>query len=121
MTKDEIERISEKLGWRVHWCASIDAEYKRCLYCEFWKRSPAGEDFSFVAHYTTADDIVKNVLRYSQAFDVDKHIETWISEKKSGVSGIPDNTTLVFDAEAIDYMVAELATALVEAQEAENE
>lgn len=76
---------------------------------ELRKYSPAGEDFSFAVE---ADDIVNEVVRYSNTFDPDEHIEMWIEARHNGVAGISSTRELVEDADAIEVMLEELAIAL---------
>ena len=51
-------------------------------------------------------------------FDPDEHIEMWIEARKNGVRGVPSTRELLHDAEDIDKMLQELASALREAEEA---
>ena len=95
--------ICEELDWKV--TAYEDGTV------ELEKYSPAGEDFSFVVK---ADGFVENVKEYAAGFDVDEHIEMWIMAKRSGTQGVPSARELVHDAEDIDKMLQELATALAE-------
>ena len=95
--------ICEELDWKV--TAYEDGTV------ELEKYSPAGEDFSFVVE---ADGFVENVKEYAAGFDVDEHIEMWIMAKRSGTQGVPSARELVHDAEDIDKMLRELATALAE-------
>ncbi len=117
MNKELVKKLvakAEELEWKVE-LRSQENHYTGAIetYAEFYKYSPAGEDFGFRVFYKDADDLAREVLGYSQDFDVDDHIEVWIEARKNGVSGIPSTRTLVYDAEAIDKMVEELAAALM--------
>jgi hypothetical protein len=104
MTKftDKHERICNNYGFSVY-----DNEDDATV--ELSKYSPAGEDFSFTAD---KDDFVESVKAYAAGFCIDEHIEMWIDARRIGVRGIPSTRELVYDAEAIDKMLQELATAL---------
>lgn len=78
---------------------------------ELEKYSPAGEDFIFYVH--DKKRLVEATREYADDFDVDEHIEMWVSARHS-VSGVPNIRTLVEDAEAIKAMLKELADALRE-------
>jgi len=97
---ERYREIFESLGWSFteDECGNIELE----------KWSPAGEDFVFEVG---AEDCAENVRRYADDFDVDEHIELWISGR--GKRGVPSTVReLLEDAEAIDKMLDELAEAL---------
>ena len=81
---------------------------------ELEKYSPAGEDFIVAVG---VEDFVENVKKYAADFDPDEHIEMWVMARHNGTKGIPSIRELVHDAEAIDKMLQELATALQEAED----
>lgn len=94
----------EALGWFVRY----DDE---CT--ELYQKSPAGEDFGFEVG---TENFVENVEQYAVDFDPDEHIAMWIKSERFGTSGVPSARELVYDAEAIDEMLQNLASALCEVQ-----
>lgn len=94
----------EALGWFVRY----DDE---CT--ELYQKSPAGEDFGFEVG---TENFVENVEQYAVDFDPDEHIAMWIKSERFGTSGVPSARELVHDAEAIDEMLQNLASALCEVQ-----
>ena len=102
---DVYREICEEQGWGVF--EDDDGVV------ELEKYSPAGEDFSFTAR---ADHFVEDAKEYAASFDQEEHIEMWIEAKRNGVRGVPFVKELVRDAEAINEMLRELATALQNTQ-----
>lgn len=100
--------VLEKQDWQV-------SSYTGDGRVELQKYSPAGEDFNICVE---VEDFPRAVAVYSADFDPDEHIEMWIEARKNGVRGIPSTRELVHDAEDIDKMLQELASALWEAEEA---
>ena len=96
--------ICEKNGWSY----SIDEKYNEV---ELSKSSPAGEDFSFIV---SLEDIPDKVHSFSFNFDIDEHVDMWISARRAGVSGVPNTRSLADDAEAIEQMLEELSSALLD-------
>lgn len=83
-------------------------------YVEISQQSPAGEDFSFTVD---EKDFVENVKQYAADFDPDEHVAMWIEAKQHGRDKtIPNARELVHDAESIDEMLQNLASALCEVQ-----
>ncbi len=102
---DKLREVCERLDWTVHEYDNGDVDLE--------KYSPAGEDFIFSVEL---EDFVENVKKYAADFDQDEHIELWIDSR--GKNGVPSRVReLVEDAEAIDKMLQELATALQEAED----
>ncbi len=93
--------ICEKLNWNI-------SEYEDET-ADLEKYSPAGEDFIFNVNI---NNFVNEVMSYATNFDIDEHITMWIEAKQNGISGIPSARELVYDAEAIDEMLQELAIEL---------
>ena len=77
--------------------------------------SPAGEDFCICVE---VENFPEAIAKYAADFDPDEHIEMWIEGRNNGVRGVPSTRELVKDAEDIDKMLQELASALREADEA---
>ena len=107
---DKYREICEDRDWTVH-------EYDDGT-VELEKYSPAGEDFSFTV---SSANFVAAVKEYAAEFDIDEHIEMRIEAKKNGVRGVPSARELVYDAENIDKMLQELAAALAEVEDDEND
>lgn len=65
-------------------------------------------------------DILENfpdeILRYSDDFDLDEHIEMWVEARANGGRDIPCARILVKDAEDIQKELDELAFELQEAE-----
>lgn len=80
---------------------------------EFYKFSPAGEDFGFAVN---GPDIVASVKEYYEGFDPEEHATELLIAKRNGFAGVPDLRTLCNDADAIDDMLQELADAFVDVE-----
>ena len=63
--------------------------------------SEAGEDVVFDAWYDgTMEDFIKAFIEYSDAFNVDSHVELWMDAR--GTNGVPDTLSgLLEDAKSI--------------------
>lgn len=96
--------VLENLGWEVS--DGLDDGS-----VELQKYSPAGEDFNICVN---VENFPEAVAEYAADFDPDEHIEMWIEARNNGVSGVPSTRELVQDAEDIDKMLQELASALAE-------
>ncbi len=105
MTEKQRE-IIEGLDWTIHECQLCDGEKGY----ELEKYSPAGEDFIF-----TAEDsrLAESIREYAAEFNPDEHAEMWVIAKYEGTdSTIPSIRELIEDADAINKMLQELASAL---------
>ena len=98
--KASIEAIAELFGWICRWDEDENLEL------ENW--SPAGED---LVEYGQAPDVIKDFVRNARSFDIDEHVEMWISAR-GNVRGVPSATILVKDASEIEEMLNDLADAL---------
>lgn len=105
--REEYLEVLENHDWSVE-------SYTEDGRVELQKYSPAGEDFCICVETENFPDAV---AKYAAEFDIDEHIEMWVEARKNGVKGIPSARELVFDAEDINKMLQELASALREAQE----
>lgn len=92
-----IERICEEHGW------SVSEEDGNMLYISQY--TPTGEDFGF---NVDAGDVVNEIKRYADRFDVNEHVKMWIT---SGC-GTPNIRALLEDAEWINEKLQELVEAL---------
>lgn len=100
--------VLEGKGWSV-------AGYTDDGRVELETYSPAGEDFCICVE---VEDFPEAIAEYAADFNPDEHIAIWIEAKQNGVRGVPETRELVHDAENIDKMLQELASALREADEA---
>lgn len=107
---DKQRKICEDLDWEVHECGDGTVELE--------KYSPAGEDFHFCIN---CDNVAANVREQWRNFDPEEHITELIVAKRNGLAGVPDIKTLCHDADAIEEMIAELAEALEEAEQEEED
>lgn len=96
----KIKKVLKNLDWNMD-IYEGDADLR--------KASPAGEDFSISV---SLDNLVDEVRSASDDFNVEEHVHMLLDAKNAGLSGVPDVRTLVEDAEAIQEMLEELATAL---------
>lgn len=101
--------ICKLKDWNVRIDSDGDAEL------ENW--SPAGENLVF---YIEKDkDFVRGVKELSAYFDADEHAEMWVESR--GKRGVPNSIReLIDDADAIDKMLQDLATALAETEEVDD-
>lgn len=97
MNKEKFIEKCEELGWWV-------SEYKDTF--EIGKSSPAGEDFFFDVG---SDNAVAEVRLYADNFDPEDHAVGWYKAGRGEPSSLRD---LLDDADAIDQMLDDLATAL---------
>lgn len=109
------ERLIQKAD-ELEWSVTIDEKN-----WEFEKFSPAGEDFVFSVDIEDIEELWREVRRYANDFDTEEHIEMWVEAKRNGRDGIPSIRRLVEDADDIDEMLEELADALREVTEEEEE
>lgn len=97
MNKEKFIAKCEELGWWVNECDDT---------FEIGKASPAGEDFFFDV---SANNAVAEVRRYADDFDPEDHAAGWFRADRGEPSSLHD---LLNDADAIDQMLEDLATAL---------
>lgn len=104
----EYADILEALNWSVVGCTSDGrVELETC--------SPAGEDFCVCVE---VQNFPEAIAEYAAGFDPDEHAAMWVEAKRNGTRGIPGVHELARDAEDIDRILQELASALREADEA---
>ncbi|HHY08615.1 MAG TPA: hypothetical protein GX530_08895 [Corynebacteriales bacterium] len=78
--------------------------------------SPAGEDFYFYVNGESTEELISNICKYANDFDIDEHTSMHIENR--GKSGIPSSVSvLVKDAEDIKDMLKELADAVKKIKE----
>ena len=90
----------EELGWTV----DKNDEDKLWDICKY---TPNGEDFFFTID--TTDDIIEEIEKYYNDFDVDDHVIMWIQSEAQGIPSIRD---LLEDAEWIDAELKKLVNEL---------
>ena len=97
---------AEDLGWEI----TLDEDN-----LEFGKHSPAGEDFFCCVGKTNNPNVLASQVReHASDFDTEEHVTMWVMAKQSGTSGIPSIKELVQDADDIQKMLDDLASALEE-------
>ena len=98
MTKKQRE-ITEGLDWGI---------YDGGDYYELSKYSPAGEDFSIIAH-RDGESYAQELREAYDGFDPDEHAAMWYGQNRGEPSSLRE---LLDDAEAINQMIEELAIAI---------
>lgn len=95
--KEVLEARADWAGWGWHECDDGSIEL------ENW--SPAGENIIVTL---AGKDIVEEMTRYSEGFDVDEHVAPLVEIR--GTRGVPDSIlVLVEDAKEIEEMLDDLA------------
>ena len=101
--------ICEHRDWIVRTCDDGD------VMLENW--SPAGEDIVF--YVDKNEEFVDGVKRLAAEYDADEHAEMYVSIR--GTRGVPSSIReLIDDADAIDKMLQDLAAALAETEEIDD-
>ena len=104
ITHEQIE-ICERHDWTVH---IEDGD----IWIESW--SPAGENLVYEIYED--EGFVGSIKRLAADFDADEHAEMWVAGR--GKNGVPSSIReLVDDADAIDKMLQDLASALADTEE----
>lgn len=107
--------MAEHRGWLVSIVTVSESTRDgwRCKgrhYVKLQKFSPAGEDFSMSIDFkleNAKETFLLNLKRYWDSFDVDSHVEKWISQRGKG--GCPDSILeLLTDAEQIRHSIFDL-------------
>lgn len=118
----ELQRMLDKAK-ELDWFYTVYEEPRQNsrTYVEMEKYSPKGEDFLMIIDFNAEDQpesFLKDLWDYADNFDIDGHVEMWISERGKG--GCPATAReLVEDAEAIDEMIKELYEKLYSVQHPE--
>lgn len=89
--------MAEALDWKVTGEEPLSVRFS--IY------SPAGEDFSFTVQ---TYNLVNELEREYQQFDVEEHVTNWVIAKSNGYSGIPSIVELLEDAKEIKKLLFEL-------------
>lgn len=113
--KEKIIKKVKELGWKINIVEELET-----MDVDFYKKSPAGEDFSFTVQLDDIYDLPNEVFNYYLSFDPEEHAENWVIAKRNGVSGVPSIKELITDAEAIEDMLDELSNTLVDLQNKER-
>lgn len=105
-------RCAESNGWSVH----VDNTQKeRAAIFDFYKFTPAGQDFSFTAtmHDDDVCSLIEEVENYYNDFDPNEEAYIWLDHSGHGRNGAPYHMRDVLDdMEAAEKMVGELLEAL---------
>ena len=98
--KELIEK-AEGLNWTVNNIG--ENEY------EFQKYSPAGQDFNMYITGESDEEIIGNIYKYHENFDISEETSLWIDETGHGTNGAPYHIQdLVDDMTACKEMIMEL-------------
>jgi len=103
-----VEQCVESKGWSVH----VDGTQKEnVVIFDFYKFTPAGQDFSFTA--TMQDDdfnsLIEDVENFYNAYDPDEEAYIWLDYSGHGRNGAPYHMRDVLDdMEAAERMVGDL-------------
>lgn len=104
--EDKIKLIND---WN-DWSAQVVERNGDTIVCEFQKRSPAGQGFSF--NIWTDDDgssLAHDIFEYYENFDVSSEAYLWLDCTGHGMNGAPYDMKDVYeDMEACAEMVKEL-------------
>lgn len=109
MNIDGLLDKAEELGWYV---------MRSTIECIFSQSSPAGLDFYFFIEMHdvhTADDMARAMRSYTNAFDTDAYAKMWIERFNRTYYDPdydPDYDALVKDADGIQTMLNDLASAM---------
>lgn len=107
-----VVQCAESKGWNVH----VDSTQKEnAVIFDFYKFTPAGQDFSFTA--TMQDDdfnsLIEDVENFYNAYAPDEEAYIWLDHSGHGRNGAPYHMRDVLnDMEAAEIMVGELLEAL---------
>ena len=105
---DAVVACAEAEGWKVE--GSISYKEQNTEF-EFYKFSPAGQDFSFSAVLTDADiaTLIENIENYYENYDVDYQTYIWLDNYGHGKNGAPFRLRDVLeDMEATEKMIGDL-------------
>lgn len=100
---------AESMGWNVH----VDDTQKEKVF-DFYKFTPAGQDFSFTAtmQENDFDSLIEEIENYYNDFDPDEEAYVWLDHSGHGRNGAPYHMRDVLDdMEAAEKMVGELLEA----------
>jgi len=109
-----VVQCAESKGWSVH----VDGTQKEnTVIFDFYKFTPAGQDFSFTAIMQDDDfqSLIEDVENFYNAYDPDEEAYIWLDHSGHGRNGAPYHMRDVLDdMEAAERMVGELLEALQE-------
>ncbi len=108
---DKLEKvldIMDSKSFRVYDCGDNTYEV------EFY--SDAGEDFVFTLSTDgTAEGFAKELRSYADDFEPDEHAGEMYEAGKNGLSGVPNLSVLIRDAESIGEYLSDVANAVTDA------
>lgn len=99
---------AEAEGWRVE--GSIYYKEQKTEF-DFYKYSPAGQDFYFSAILSDADiaTLIEDIENYYEDYDVDYQTYIWLDNFGHGMNGAPYRLRDVLeDMEATEKMIGDL-------------
>lgn len=109
MTFEDIKKMAEDMDWSCEYSSKESS-----VRIELRLSSPAGEDFflEFEAH--SSANLIDQIAKAAQDFDVDEHVSDLICwSKNDSLSGVPTSvSTLLEDANAIKDALQKLSDAL---------
>ena len=112
LSKAKIERITKNLEWNVDW--EINNGNKWVTFSKF---SPYGQDFNIELYYVNYDQLVDELDRYYENFDVSSEAYLWLDSDGHGKNGAPYEMIDVYnDMKACEEMMYELYQALEDAR-----
>jgi len=107
-----VVQCAESKGWSVH----VDgAQKENTVIFDFYKFTPAGQDFSFAATMQDNDSqsLIEEIENFYNAYDPDEEAYIWLDHSGHGRNGAPYHIRDVLDdMEAAEKMVGELLEAL---------
>lgn len=107
---ERLKKLIEDLDWKVG-----EVNFSDGIGWEISQYSPAGEDFCFIIeHNNDIKKAIEEIVRYSNVFDTEEHIDMWAKAKQNGIKDVPSYRTLVEDAHLIENMLHNLASEVKE-------
>lgn len=109
--RGRVEEIAEENGWIVE----VNSDNGDDWTFEFFKGSPAGQDFSFCAEMedNNVDSLIDNIYARYSDYDCSEKAYIWLDNTGHGVNGAPYDMKEVYeDMEACQQMMLDLHDAL---------
>ena len=111
LSMEQLDQIVDSVADRLNWDVTRHSESGREMY-EFETHSDAGEHLIYDAY---ADSLSEDLYNNAESFDIDEHVEMWISARMHGDSSVPNAVRLVEDATEIEKMLYDLYYAMQDA------
>lgn len=110
MEKEILEKVidcAEGIDWNFNF-------YEDDNRFEFFKYSPAGQDFNFAVEAESLEELVDEIDKYGEDFDCSEHAYAWLDNTGHGKNGAPYDMKDVYeDMEACVDMMKELHVSLL--------